>query len=188
MNRRAASLLTCIIVVTACSGGRASQVPPTTTAPPSGAPPTVAAAQLADPGLPSQVGHAPLAGPTLQTLVQYLEDRVADAYARSDPDALYRYLAGSMLTGNRATIKLLTSRHQRNVFAIKVASVTVDTTDANRIVADITAQMTTNQFVDTTTNQTLAGGPGGAALRFTIFLDFNPTNHTWYWTGQRAIP
>lgn len=149
-------------------------------------PVAVSAALLADPGLPSQLGRAPIAQTKLVALVQYLEDHVADAYAHGDPDELYHYLAGTMLTGNRGTINVLNGQKKRNVFQVRVNSVTVDTTDPNQIVADMDADLTRNYFVDAKSGAVLSGGlPGPSHVDFELFLDYYPANHTWYWTGEQ---
>jgi hypothetical protein len=142
---------------------------------------------LADPGLPSKLGPGPLTATQTKQLLQDLEDHVAQAYGAGDADALYRYLAGPMLTGNRATVSLLNTRHQRNVFRIQLGSVTIDKADSSRVVADVTADETLDYFADTATRKVLNSGlPGPSHLSVTVFLDYNPGNHTWYWTGQQA--
>jgi hypothetical protein len=163
------------------SGAIGDTQPPATTLPAV----TIPAQQLADPGLPSQVGPGPLPVGVVTQLMQYFEDKVAAAYADNDADSLYRYLAGNMLTGNRASVNLLRSQGKRNVFAIAVTTVDVSDNEHDRITFDLTAQETQNYFVDTTSSTLDAGLPGPSTLYFLIFLDFNPGNGTWYWTGAQ---
>jgi hypothetical protein len=189
------------LLLGACSGtSKPSSLPapPTTgvavgpTAPPPTGPPptevTVPASALVDAGLPSQVGPAPLSTAVLTRLAQYFEDNVAAAYKAGDAGALYHYLAGPMLTGNRATINLLNSHNQRNVFEITVQSVTIDTSDADRVVFDMAGDMPINYFYDTTTKAPLDNGLSTAGpLDVEMFIDYNPANHTWYWTGEQNL-
>lgn len=150
---------------------------------------TITAAQLSDPGLPSQLGPGPLRPADLQKLVQYFEDHVAQAYADGQADELYRYLAGPMLGGNRATVTLLAAKGQRNIFKITVGPLTIDNNDASRIVVDVVLDETLNYY---TGEQARAGHevlndglPGPAQLSQQLFFDHNPDNHTWYWTGEK---
>jgi len=143
---------------------------------------------LADPGLPSHVGAGPLSAPVATQLMQYFEDHVAQAYAANNADSLYGVLAGPMLTGNRATINLLASQHRRNVLHVAVDTVTIDTADKTRTVLDMNGQLTNNRFFDTTTGQPLVGGTSqGGPVNFQVFLDYNPNNNTWYWTGEQDL-
>ncbi|MBV9871401.1 MAG: hypothetical protein JO214_12355 [Frankiaceae bacterium] len=155
---------------------------------PSGAPAqTLTAAQVADHGLPSRVGPGKLSTPTIKRLVQFFEDKVSHAYATGNADALRHYLAGPMLTGNVATVNLLTQKHRRNVFRIKVQSVKPVANTENRIILDLTGDMTVNYFFDPATHKILDHGlPGPSQVQFTVFLDRNPKTHTWYWTGEKA--
>jgi hypothetical protein len=46
--------------------------------------------------------------------------------------------------------------------------------------------MTTDYFENASTGQPVADGlPGPSSLDFLVFFDFNPANHTWYWTGEQ---
>jgi hypothetical protein len=172
------TVVAALLLMTSCSAASAHKAALPT-------PPVISASALEDPGLPSQVGAGPLTEPVVQQLMQYFEDRVTDAYSKGDADSLYHYLAGGMLTGNRATINVLNSQHKRNVLHVDVTSVQIGINQANRVTLDMTGQMTRNYFTDLTTGSTLVGGlPGPSKVSFMIFLDFNPTNHTWYWTGQ----
>jgi hypothetical protein len=187
--------------VAGCSSSSApSEAPPqtaTTTTPapivtPSSAlgplaPPTLSAVDVSDPGLPSHVGPGKLSTPTIKRLVQYFEDKVSKAYADGDSAALDHYLAGPMLSGNRATINLLNSQHKRNVFRIRVESITPETNEAHSVIVDMTGDMVLDYFVDTDTHKVLNNGlPGPSQLQFAIFLNENPKTHTWYWTGEQS--
>jgi hypothetical protein len=197
-SRLLASVALAVLLCSCSGGGRSSShgappAPPTTgavvgpTDPPT-TQVTIPASEIADPGLPSQVGPAPLTTAVLTKLMQYFEDNVAQAYKAGDADALYHYLAGSMLTGNRATINLLDSRNQRNVYQITVQSVTLDTSDPDRVVFDMSGDMPINYFFDPTTNTPLDNGLSTAGpVDFEIFIDYNPANHTWYWTGEQNL-
>jgi hypothetical protein len=141
---------------------------------------------IADPGLPSHVGPGPLDQGTVQRLMQYFEGNVAQAYAEGDARLLDHYLAGPMLTGNAGTINFLDTQHKHNVFQIPVTGVELDSNSTDRVVFDIAADMTLDYFVDTSDNQVLDGGlPGPSTLDFLCFVDFNPANRTWYWTGEQ---
>ena len=147
---------------------------------------TVSAALLADAGLPSQLGPAPIAQPKLTALVQYLEDHVALAYAHGNADELYHYLAGTMLTGNRATINVLNGQKRRNDFKVRVNTVTIQNSDPDQVVVDMDGDLTQNYFVDAASGAVLAGGlPGPSHIDFQLFLNYYPANHTWYWTGEQ---
>jgi hypothetical protein len=156
-------------------------------APTSTSAPKLGAQQVADTGLPSKVGAGKLSTPTIKRLMQFFEDKVSRAYATGDANALEHYLAGPMLTGNRATINYLASQHKRNVFRIKVESVKPQANTAHRIILDMTGDMTVNYFVDPRTRKVLNNGlPGPSQVAFTVFLDQNPATGTWYWTGEKA--
>jgi hypothetical protein len=144
---------------------------------------TVPAAEIADPGLPSQVGEGPLSQSVVQQLMQYFENNVAAAYANDDPDSLYRYLAGDMLIGNRGSVNVLASQGKRNVYSISVSTVSIDTNQQTRVTFDMTAAETSDYFLDTTGSTLVGGAPGPSTQDYLMFFDFNPTNHTWYWTG-----
>jgi hypothetical protein len=196
-NRRTAGskglrwlLLPLSIVAASCSsGGHPSAAPPAASTP-SAAPTTTTtpavslpAAEIADPGLPSQVGQGPLSQTVVQNLMQYFEDNVATAYANDDPDSLYRYMAGPMLIGNRGSVNVLKSQGKRNVYTISVSTIDIDTNEQTRVTFDMTAAETSDYFLDTTGSTLVGGAPGPSTLDFLMFIDFNPTNHTWYWTG-----
>jgi hypothetical protein len=145
------------------------------------------ARQVADSGLPSKVGAGKLSTPTIKRLMQFFEDKVSHAYATGHANALTHYLAGPMLTGNRATINLLTSKQKRNVFRIKVQSVTPQTNQAHHLIFDMTGDMTVNYFFDPRTHKVLDNGlPGPSQVQLIVFLDQNPKTGTWYWTGEKA--
>jgi hypothetical protein len=193
------------IVMSACSGGTpkvASDKVTTTTkpgaklvgpvAPSTSTTPTtdinVPLTAISDAGPPSQVGEGPLTAPVVKVLMQYFEDNVALAYSTGDAGALEHYLAGSMLTGNRGTINVLNAQNQRNVFKINVQSVSLDNDEKDRVVFDMKGAMVTDYFENTATNQPVANGlPGPSAVDFLVFIDFNPANHTWYWTGEQNL-
>jgi hypothetical protein len=141
---------------------------------------------ITDPGLPSTVGPGPLKSAQVKKLMQYFETNVAQAYATGNAAALKAYLAGSMLTGNTATINVLNTQSQHNVYSITVKSVSIDNNETDRVVFDMTGNMTADYFEDTKTNQPVADElPGPSAVDFLVFFDFNPANHTWYWTGEQ---
>jgi hypothetical protein len=143
---------------------------------------------IADSGLPSHVGEGPLKAAQIKTLMQFFEDEVAQAYGSGNPDTLDSYLAGPMLSGNKATINVLNGQSQRNVFKIDVTKVSIDNNEKDRAVFDMNGNMTTDYFEDTKTKQPVADGlPGPSAVNFQVFFDFNPTNHTWYWTGEQNL-
>ncbi|MBV9412365.1 MAG: hypothetical protein JO148_12265 [Acidimicrobiia bacterium] len=195
MRRRSTALASIALlgaVMAACGagGGHKAAVGQRARSGPSSSAATVSipAAALADPGLPSQVGPGPLSTPVATQLMQYFEDRVAQAYATNDADSLYRYLAGPMLTGNRGTINAFVARHRRNVLHLVVDNVTIDTADKTRTVLDMNGHLTDNRFFDTTTGQPLLGGASqNGPVGFQVFLDYNPGNHTWYWTGEQDL-
>ena len=158
--------------------------PTTTTTPTTYA--SVPLASIADSGLPSTVGAGPLKAQTAKTLMQYFENKVAQDYASGNADDLGHYLAGSMLDGNKGTVNVLNKQGQRNIFKIAVTSVTMDSNNKDRVVFDMLGNMTTDYFENVSTGQPVANGlPGPSSLHFLVFLDFNPTNHTWYWTGEQ---
>ena len=152
-----------------------------------GQPVRLTAKQVADPGFASQVGAGRLSAATVKRLLQYLEDRVASAYAHGRPNELEHYLAGPMLSGNRATILLLNSKQRHNVFRIKVDSVHLIANQAHRVVFTMTGDMQLDYFYSTTTHKVLDHGlPGPSRVKFLVFLDENPKTHTWYWTGEKS--
>ena len=147
---------------------------------------TVPAALLADPGLPSHVPPGPLSQGTVEQLIQYFENNVAQAYSTGNATLLDHYLAGPMLTGNAGTINYLNSQHKHNVIRVTITGVSIDTNGTDRVVFDMTGELTVDYFVDTTNNQVLDGGlPGPSDLDFLSFVDYNPSNRTWYWTGEQ---
>jgi hypothetical protein len=147
------------------------------------------AAMIADPGLPARLGPGKLTMRQVTRLMQYFEDKVADAYSTNRPDELSHYLAGPMLSGNRATILLLTKQHRRNIFRVRVGKVTLQANEHDRIVLDLDAVLTVNYFLDTSGPRPTVvnnGLPGPSHVQFLVFLDRNPGNDTWYWTGEQA--
>jgi hypothetical protein len=182
-----------LLAAAACNGGSSSSAPstPAQSTPASPTPTAVAAAPqqaaiapalLANPGIASTTGPGPLTASQVQKLLQHFEDKVAAAYAQGDADALYRVLAGPMLNGNRATVKLLSSKGTRNVFRITVGPVTLDTNDPTRIIAEAPLDETVDYYVAQGKVQN-GGLPGPARMTQEFFLDLNPANSTWYWTG-----
>jgi hypothetical protein len=148
---------------------------------------TLTAADVADPGLPSKIGPGKLSNATIKKLVQYFEDNVAKAYADGDANALEHYLAGPMLSGNRATITLLAKQDKLNIFRIRVQKITAETNEAEHVIIDMTGDMVLNYFIDSKTHKILENGlPGPSQVQFAIFLDRNPKTNTWYWTGEQS--
>jgi hypothetical protein len=208
MNRRIrAGLLTgcgaglTISMLTACGGGSSTASPPSApvssptastaatgpVAPPPAPAATLSAQQVSDRGLPSHVGAGKLSKPTIKKLMQFFETKVGKAYATGNADSLSHYLAGPMLSGNRATIGLLTTKHKRNVFRIHVETVKPQTNEAHHLIFNMTGDMTVNYFFDPATHKVLDNGlPGPSQVQFTVFLDQNPKTGTWYWTGEKA--
>jgi hypothetical protein len=143
---------------------------------------------IRDTGFPSTVGQGPLKAPVVKKLMQFFETQVSKAYADGDANELEPYLAGGMLTGNKGTINVLNGESQRNIYTIKVGSVSLDNNETNRVVFDMTGAMTTDYFENVGTNQPVANGlPGPSNVDFLVFFDFNPKNHTWYWTGEQNL-
>jgi hypothetical protein len=172
---------------------RASAAPSTAAAPtpgsgviaPAGA--SLSAEQVSDSGLASKVGAGKLSKPTIKALAQFFEDKVGNAYATGHPDELDHYLAGPMLSGNRATINLLAGKHKRDVFKIRVETVKPQTNEAHHVIFTMTADMTLDYFFNPQTKKILDGGlPGPSQVSFTMFFDQNPKTHTWYWTGEQS--
>jgi hypothetical protein len=163
--------------------------PPLAAAPPAPAPslPALSTEQVADDGLPSKVGAGKLSAPTLKRLVEFFENKVGRAYAEGKPDVLDHYLAGPMLSGNRATINLLNSKHRRNVFRIRVKSVKAQSNQAHSVILTMNGDMVLDYFVDPRTHKVLDNGlPGPSQVKFIVFLNQNPTTGTWYWTGEKS--
>jgi hypothetical protein len=149
--------------------------------------PTLSTADVADPGLPSTIGPGELTAAQVKELAQYFEDKVSAAYADGDADALDHYLAGPMLSGNRATINVLNSQNKLNVYRIKVGKVTIETNDTHSVIFDMTGDMVLNYFVDSATHKVIDNGlPGPSQVQFSVFFDENPKTHTWYWTGEKS--
>jgi hypothetical protein len=141
---------------------------------------------ITDTGLPSQVGQGPLKSAQVKPLMQYFEDHVAQEYASGDADGLQPYLAGSMLTGNKATINVLNGQSRRNIYKIDVTQIIINANETDRVVFEMKGSMTEDYFVNATTNQPVADElPGPSSVDDLVFLDFNPANHTWYWTGEQ---
>jgi hypothetical protein len=142
--------------------------------------------QLADPGLAAQIPVGPMSQGNAKNLMQFFENEVAIAYQSGNANLLDHYLAGPMLTGNAGTINYLNTQHKHNVFRIDVTAASIDTNSTDRVVFDMAGEMTVDYFVDTTTNKVLEDGlPGPSQLDFLVFFDYNPANHTWYWTGEQ---
>jgi hypothetical protein len=192
------------VLLSACGGGAPShlatkatsnKMATTTTTGPAGppAPPTTTTTEvniplsaIADSGLPSKIGPGPLKAPVIKELMQYFENQVATAYGTGQANSLESYLAGPMLTGNRATIEVMNGQDRRNVFKIDVGSISIDNNETDRVVFDMKGEMTTDYFENTQSNQLVADGlPGPSSVDFMVFLDFNPHNRTWYWTGEQ---
>lgn len=149
--------------------------------------PTLSAADVADHGLPSSIGPGKLSNAKIKALIQYFEDKVAKAYATGSSTALQHYLAGPMLSGNRATISLLSKQNKLNVFRIRVETVTPETNEKRHLIFDMTGDMVLDYFVDSRTHKVVNNGlPGPSQVQFAIFLDENPKTHTWYWTGEQS--
>jgi hypothetical protein len=164
----------------------------TTVDPPVGKPTTsttevsVPLSAITDTGLPSKVGPGPLSPAKVEPLMQYFENQVAKDYADGDANGLQTYLAGSMLTGNKGTINVLNSQSRRNIYSIDVTKVIINNNESDRVVFEMKGNMTVDYFEDSTTKQAIADElPGPSAVDFLVFLDFNPANHTWYWTGEQ---
>jgi hypothetical protein len=171
------------------SSPSATSAPLVLASPPSSASgaPTLTAQQVSDSGLASKVGAGKLSKPTIKRLIQFFETKVSRAYATGNADALDHYLAGPMLSGNRATINLLTSKHKRNVYRIRVETVKPQTNEAHHLIVNMTGDMTLNYFFNPSTKKVLDNGlPGPSQVQFVIFLDQNPSTHTWYWTGEKS--
>jgi hypothetical protein len=157
----------------AATGPPATAVPGGTTPPP--------AANVMGPG--------PLSAAQVRTLITDFENRLAQAYAAGDTSHLGEFLAGPELSGNVATINVNNNHHARNIFHVEFNSLTITSNSAERVVFNLVDHTTDNHYVDTTTNQTTNGGlPGPEVQRFIIFLDYNTSNHTWYWTGAQKNP
>jgi hypothetical protein len=164
------------------AAGRASPSPsPTAAGPP--------ATPVAGPTLPPPVnvmGPGPLTAAQVKTLIEDFDARLAQAYAAGDTSHLGDFLAGTELSGNVAQINVFNSRHRRRIFHAVFNSLTITSNSAERVVFNMIDHTTDNHFIDTTTNQVLDQGfPGPAVEAFTIFFDYNPENHTWYWTGAQ---
>jgi hypothetical protein len=152
-----------------------------------GSAPELSAEQISDTGLPSHVGDGKLTTSQVKRLMQFFEDKVSEAYAHGDANALDHYLAGPMLSGNRATINLLNSQGKYNVFRIRVGKVTIETNEKNSVIFDMTGDMVLDYFVDSKTHQVLENGlPGPSQVQFAVFFNENPKTHTWYWTGEQS--
>jgi hypothetical protein len=140
--------------------------------------------------------HAPATvpgrAPTLEQvrgLIEGFEQSLSAAYAAGDRTRLAGFLAGPQLQGNVATIDVLDARHQRNIFHVQLDSVSIASATPDRVVVNLRDHTTDDYFVDTTTGQTLNGGlPGPEAQSFIIFVDRNPANGNWYWTGAQKQP
>jgi hypothetical protein len=146
-----------------------------TTATPSGPAPT--------PGIntrpPGQLDAA-----ACRALIVDFDERLSQAYGAGDPTHLDGFLAGVELSGHTAAINQLDAKHLRNVFHVQFDSLQITSSTAQRVVFTLSDHTTDNHFVDTTTGQVINQGfPGPAAQSFTIFLDYNPQNRTWYWTS-----
>jgi hypothetical protein len=148
---------------------------------------SLSAEQVSDRGLASKVGPGKLPTKTIKALAQFFEDKVSNAYATGNAGALDHYLAGPMLSGNRATINLLAAKHKRDVFKIRVETVKAQTNEAHHVIFTMTGDMTLDYFFNPQTKKILDGGlPGPSQVSFTMFFDQNPKTHTWYWTGEQA--
>ncbi|HEY2703812.1 MAG TPA: hypothetical protein VGL20_08990 [Candidatus Dormibacteraeota bacterium] len=165
---------------TAASPGSASALP-ATRAPASGA--ATPSGPAPTPGINTRP-PGELDATACRALIIDFDERLSQAYAAGDPGHLDTFLAGVELTGHRATIQQLNSRHLRNIFHVQFDSLSITSSSPQRVVFNLTDHTTDNHFVDTTTNQVVDQGlPGPATQAFTIFLDYNPQNQTWYWTS-----
>jgi hypothetical protein len=141
---------------------------------------------ITDTGLPARVGPGPLKAAQVKTLMQFFENHVAAEFAAGDANGLQTYLAGSMLTGNRGTINVLNGQSRRNIYKIDVTKIIMNANETDRAVFEMKGNMTVDYFENATTNQPVADElPGPSPVDFLVFLDFNPNNRTWYWTGEQ---
>ncbi|HVW79548.1 MAG TPA: hypothetical protein VHB69_01230 [Mycobacteriales bacterium] len=168
----------------ASSPSTVQTVPPGPVVPSS---PSLSLADIADPGLASHIGDGKLTVAQVRQLMQFFENKVSAAYAHGDADALDHYLAGPMLSGNRATINLLNSQNKLNVYRIRVGKVTIETNEKTSVIFDMTGDMVLDYFLDSKTHKVLEHGlPGPSQVQFAVFFNENPKNHTWYWTGEKS--
>jgi hypothetical protein len=180
------------VVIAGCGSDAASTTPaPATPSPGATAPvATPVAGGPTPPPAVNVMGPGPLDAAQVKTLIIDFENRLAQAYAAGDTSHLGDFLAGPELRGNVATINVNNSHHTRNIFHVEFNSLTITSNSAERVVFNLVDHTTDNHYVDTTTNQTTNEGlPGPEVQRFIIFFDYNPANHTWYWTGaQKNTP
>jgi hypothetical protein len=182
----AGGLVLVAALLASCDGGGTSSSPasPSPRASASGAAATAAPSGPAPtPGIntrpPGQLDAA-----ACRALIIDFDERLSQAYAAGDPTHLDGFLAGVELSGHTAAINQLNAKHLRNVFHVQFDSLQITSSTPERVVFTLTDHTTDNHFVDTTTNQVVNQGfPGPATQSFTIFLDYNPQNHTWYWTS-----
>lgn len=171
---------------TATQDGSGAPAPAPAAAPVPLAQPSLDTQEVADPGPASVYGAQPTPS-QVKRLIQFFENRVNHAYATGDADALSHYLAGPMLSGNRATVLLLDKQHKHDVVRVAAHTVKILTSRPHQVIARMTARMTADYFVDTRTGKVLDDGlPGPSPVQFVVFLDQNPHTHTWYWTGEQA--
>jgi hypothetical protein len=150
--------------------------------------PTLSRSDVADDGLASHVGDGKLSTAEVRALMQYFENKVSAAYADGDADALDHYLTGQLLSGNRATINVLSGQHKLNIFRIQVGKVTIEKYEKNRVIFDMGGGMVIDYFVDSKTHKVLDNGlPGPSQARFEMYFTENPKTRTWYWTGEKSI-
>jgi hypothetical protein len=167
-------------LITACTDAGAPAHPASTAAGPSAA---ATGAPTPTPGINTRP-PGELDAAAVRDLIMDFDERLSQAYAAGDPSRLDQFLAGTELNGHRATIELLNSRHQRNIFHVRFDSLSITSNSPQRVVFTLNDHTTDNHFVDTATGQVINQGfPGPASQSFTIFFDYNPENHTWYWTG-----
>ncbi len=182
----AAGLLLAAALLAGCDGGGtaspgSASPSPSPPAPASGA--TTPSGPAPTPGINTRP-PGELDAAACRALIVDFDERLSQAYAAGDPSHLDTFLAGVELTGHRASIQQLTSRHLRNIFHVQFDSLTITSSTPQRVVFNLLDHTTDNHFVDTTTNQVVNQGfPGPASQAFTIFLDYNPQNRTWYWTS-----
>jgi hypothetical protein len=164
------------------TGRTAASPSPTATAPPA----TPVPAGPTPPPAVNVMGPGPLSATQVKTLITDFEARLAQAYAAGDISHLAEFLAGPELSGNVATINVNNAHHTRNIFHTEFNSLTITSNGAERVVFNLVDHTTDNHYVDTTTNQVANQGlPGPEVQRFIVFFDYNPGNHTWYWTGAQ---
>jgi hypothetical protein len=148
--------------------------------------PPSATADISDPGPPSEVGAGPLSMTQLTEVFQALENGANKAYRDGSPSELARYMAGTMLTENQASIRALATEGERRIAQVNLAQATITYNSAGQVDFNAVLDQAYAYNISTASNQQVYNA-GGANLYQEETISLDPSNHTWYWVGSQNV-